>query len=82
MKTIRAIIKSTLSHFGKIFLLIDAIDECEKNNQLAVELVELMQSTIIVFSRPDFYLKNWFEAYKQVQPDFGANEEDMKAYID
>lgn len=88
MKAVRTIMKSALSRFDKTFLLIDAIDECEKNNQLAEELVELVQSTmiscvkIIVFSRPDFYLKNWFEAYKQAQPDLGANEEDLKSYID
>lgn len=55
--------------------------------KLAQELIELVQSTmvsslkIIVVRRSDFHLTHSFEAYKHIQPDLGANGEDLRAYI-
>ena len=87
-RTVRVVLDSALSSFTRIFLVIDAFDECKGNDLLAQDLLSLMQNTmgvsvkIVIFSRHDLHLEECLRLYNQIQPDLGENTEDLRAYID
>jgi ankyrin repeat protein len=87
MRMVRSVMTSTLSKFSRVFIVIDALDECKNNRELAQELLGLMRDTltsplkVIVFSRPDFCLDEFFKPCKLIEPDRGPNTEDLEAYI-
>jgi hypothetical protein len=77
---------SAVKQFKQIFLVVDALDECKDNDQLAQDLRDFVENKglppvkVIVFSRHEYNLQECFRSY-QIEPDLGANEEDLKAYI-
>jgi hypothetical protein len=87
-RTVRLVLDSALSSFTRIFLVIDALDECKGNDILTKDLLSLMQNTmgvsvkIVIFSRHDLHLEKCLKHYNQIQPDLGENTEDLRAYID
>jgi hypothetical protein len=87
-RTVRLVLDSALSSFTRIFLVIDAFDECKGNELLAKDPLSLMQNTmgvsvkIVIFSRHDLHLEKCLKHYNQLQPDLGENMEDLRAYID
>ncbi|KAK1754050.1 ankyrin repeat-containing domain protein [Echria macrotheca] len=84
---IRLIISSAIKAFKRVYLVVDALDECRDNDQLAKELRDLVENKglppvkVIVFSRNEYKIEQHLGEYKQIEPDQGANEEDLKAYI-
>ncbi|KAH0563355.1 hypothetical protein GP486_002074 [Trichoglossum hirsutum] len=86
-RAIRLVMASAVKQFRQIFLVVDALDECKDNDQLAQDLRDLVENKglppvkVIVFSRHEYNLEECFRPYKQIEPDLGANEEDLKAYI-
>lgn len=86
-RAISLIMASAAKQFKRIFLVVDALDECENNDQLAQDLLGLVENEgfppikVIVFSRLEYNLEECFRPYKKIEPDLGANEEDLKSYI-
>jgi hypothetical protein len=84
---IRLVMASAMKQFKRTFLVVDALDECKDNDQLAKDLLYLVENKglapvkVIVFSRQEYNLEKCFRPYKHIEPDLGANEEDLKAYI-
>jgi hypothetical protein len=84
---IRLVMASAMKQFKRTFLVVDALDECKNNDQLAKDLLDLVENKglalvkVIVFSRQEYNLEECFRPYKHIEPDLGANEEDLKAYI-
>ncbi|KAJ6789895.1 hypothetical protein PWT90_03409 [Aphanocladium album] len=86
-RAIRLIMASAVKEFKQIYLVIDALDECKDNDQLAEELRDLVENKglppvkVIVFSRDEYKIQQHLREYKKIEPDKGENEEDLKAYI-
>ena len=87
-RTIRMLMRSVLSYSTKLFIVVDGLDECENNDQLAQDLRDFVQQNstsavkIIILSRHEYLLEECFKPYRRIQPDLGANEIDLKAYIE
>ena len=86
-RTVQACLQSVVSPFKTVFIVIDALDECQNNKVLAQDLLDLMRDKegvrvkIAVFSRPDYDLENFFKPYMRIRPDDGDNQVDLEAYI-
>ena len=86
-RAIRQIMTSVVKEFKRIYLVVDALDECNNQEDLAQELRDLVENKglptvkVIVFSRTEYKIVQRLGGYKQIEPDQGANEEDLKAYI-
>ena len=88
LRVIRTVLDSGITHFERTFLVIDALDECSNTLELAHHLLDLVRETVgsfvkvVVFSRPDYVLEQNLTSFKLIQPDHGANAQDLSAYIE
>jgi len=86
-RAIRLIMASAVKELKRTYLVVDALDECKDEDQLAQELRDLVDNAglptvkVIVFSRTEYSIEQHLGGFKQVEPDQGANEQDLKAYI-
>jgi hypothetical protein len=63
---IRLVMASAVKQFKRTFLIVDALDECKDNDQLAKDLLDLVENKelapvkVIVFSRQEYNLEECF----------------------
>lgn len=85
---VQNITDSVLSALARVTLAIDALDELKDKEKLARSLVELIEEKsntcvkIIVFSREDHEIEEHFARFQHLQLDQGANNDDLKKYIE
>ena len=79
------ILHSQLDHFSKVFVIVDALDECSKNNGTRDDLLSSLQKLqpnlhFLVTSRPD--VTNIEKAFSGiVRVEILASDEDVKRYL-
>lgn len=76
------ILRSLLVLFAKVFIIIDALDECDRAimNGFIRPLTEIPDICILVTSRDLPYIERYFSSHRRLE--IRANEADIKSYVE
>jgi len=84
LEEVSSILGAEVEHFDRVFVVLDALDECAESNGcrdlVLSELAKLKRVNIMVTSRPHVGIGDFIDSF--VRLDIRADDEDLCKYVD